>query len=362
MAADPLPAGSPSAVACPSSAPPDFARLERPPSVSNRIVWRYAAALTTIHALAATAGLPWLFSWTGLVLCVAGVYFYGGLGINIAYHRLLTHRSFKCPLWVERFLVLVAVCCFEDAPGTWVATHRLHHNDSDTTPDPHSPLVNFLWAHMGWMLLENREIRCSSAYERYARDVLRDPFYMRLQRNQLPVLIYLAHAAVYFAGGFLAGWLTSGQVSSGWQLGLSVLVWGVLLRTVLVWHISWSVNSLTHVFGYRSYPTADNSRNNWLVAVLTSGEGWHNNHHDDPSSANNWHRWWEIDLMYVIIRGLEAVGLASDVIDARHRRRKDIVPLMYGAPPEQPVLVGGPHQRPHAAARKKIPGGSPPGM
>ncbi|MBI3836934.1 MAG: fatty acid desaturase [Planctomycetia bacterium] len=299
---------------------PPRKKLRRPSAVTNRIVWRYAAPIVTLHLLALAVFIPWLFSWTGVVLLVVGIYVYGGLGINIAYHRLLTHRSFKCPLWLERFFVVVAICCLEDAPGSWVATHRLHHNDSDEPTDPHSPLVSFLWSHVGWLLVENRDVRSFSAYERFARDVLRDPFYMRLQRTMLTIWIYVAHAAVYYLAGFAAGWAAGGDLLAGLQFGLSLLVWGAIVRTVCVWHISWSVNSLTHLYGYRSYETGENSRNNWFVALLSNGEGWHNNHHVDPASASNSHHWWEIDPIYGFIRVLEFVGLASDVIRPRHLR------------------------------------------
>ena len=329
MSIDQLPPTAPLVAPAGVATPPSSANsgerrhLSRPAAVTGRIVWRYAVPITVIHLLAVAACLPWLFSWTGVVLLVTGIYFYGGLGINIAYHRMLTHRSFKCPLWLERFLVLVALCCMEDAPGSWVATHRLHHNDSDEPSDPHSPLVSFFWSHMGWLMVENREVRCLSAYEKYARDVLRDPFYMKLQRRGLlPLWIYSAHAAVYYLVGLAAGWAMTGNWLGGVQFGLSLLVWGVLLRTVCVWHITWSVNSLSHLFGYRSYETGDDSRNNWFVAFLSSGEGWHNNHHIDPASASNAHRWWELDGMWLIIRGLEMVGLATDVVRPRHLRQR----------------------------------------
>ena len=151
-------------------------KLERPSAVTRRIVWRDTLPIAIVHLLSLAVCLPWLFSWTGVGSLVAGVYLYGGLGINLAYHRLLTHRSFKCPLWLERLFVVMGLCCMQDAPGSWVATHSLHHNESDESPDPHSPLVSFLWSHMGWLLLENRDVRCMSAYDRYGRDVLRDPF------------------------------------------------------------------------------------------------------------------------------------------------------------------------------------------
>jgi fatty-acid desaturase len=301
---------------------PRTGHIARPDTVTNQIVWRYLIPIVIMHLLALAALLPWLFSWTGVILLVVGIYFFGALGINIAYHRLLTHRSFKCPTWWERVLVTVAVCCLEDAPGSWVATHRLHHSDSDEHPDPHTPRAGFFWSHMGWLLVENRNIRTTSAYERFARDVLRDPYYMRLQRTLLPIWIYLAHAALYFAAGVVAAWVAGGDWVARLQLGLSLVVWGVILRTVCVWHISWSVNSWAHVFGYRNYETGENSRNSWLVAFLTSGEGWHNNHHIDPASASNWHRWWEFDPMYLLIRGMECVGLASEVIRPRCLRKQ----------------------------------------
>ena len=295
--------------------------IAHPATVTNRIVWRYAIPIVGIHLLALTVLIPWLFSWTGVVLMLVGTYAYGGLGINIGYHRLLTHRSFKCPLWLERFFVVVALCCMEDSPGSWVATHRLHHNDTDEPADPHSPLVSFFWGHMGWLLFENRDVRCFSAYERFARDILRDPFYMRLQRTLLGVWIYLAHAALYFVGGWAAGWFLWDSSAAGVQFGLSLVAWGVILRTVAVWHITWSINSLTHMFGYRNYETNENSRNNWVVALLSSGEGWHNNHHIDQASASNAHRWWELDVIWLVIRGLEACGLATEVIRPRHLRK-----------------------------------------
>ena len=295
--------------------------LERPASISGRIVWRYAIPITVIHLLALLAFVPWLFSWTGLILALIGTYVYGGLGINLAYHRLLTHRSLKVPLWLERFFVVVALCCMEDTPGSWVATHRLHHNDADERPDPHSPLVNFFWSHMGWLMVENRDVRCFSAYERYARDVLKDPFYMKLQRTLLGVNIYLAHALLHYVIGFAIGWYSSGNLLGGVQFGSSLLVWGVIVRTVAVWHITWSVNSLTHLYGYRTYETGENSRNNWFVALLSSGEGWHNNHHVDAASASNRHKWWELDVIWIFIWTLEKCGLATEVIRPRHLRR-----------------------------------------
>jgi fatty-acid desaturase len=293
-----------------------------PPTVGGgRIVWFYAIPIVALHVLALAAAIPWLFSWTGLVLLVAGIYFYGGFGINMCYHRLLAHRSFDCPVWFERFLVIVALCCMQDAPGRWVATHRMHHRFADDEPDPHSPLRNFLWSHIGWLLVDGHGLHKISSYERFARDILRQPFYLTLERRFLPMWIYAGHAALHYLVGFGVEWAMDGGFAAANQFGLSLLVWGVILRTVLVWHITWSVNSLTHMFGYRNYETDEHSRNNWFVAILTSGEGWHNNHHDDPASASNTRKWWELDLIYWTILGLEKLGIARNVVRPRGKRQ-----------------------------------------
>jgi fatty-acid desaturase len=288
--------------------------------VKGKIRWSYALPILSLHLLALLAVLPWFFSWTGVILMVLGVHLFGQ-AINLCYHRILTHRSAVLPKWLEHFFVLVALCCMEDTPGKWVSMHRYHHNHSDHEEDPHSPLVNFLWSHIGWLVIENSATHNIATYRKYAPDILKDPFYMKMEKSFSWVWVYIVHAALFFLAGFAIGWGT-GTVMDGVQFGASLLVWGVYVRTVAVWHITWSVNSLTHLFGYSNYKTDDHSRNNWFVAILTVGEGWHNNHHHDPASASNQHRWWEIDITYYQIKLLEKVGLASKVNPPRHLRRQ----------------------------------------
>jgi fatty-acid desaturase len=286
--------------------------LPLPIGASHRqINWSYAAAVGTYHLLALLAFVPWFYSSTGVALAVIGVYLYGAAGMNLCYHRLLTHRSFSCPLWLEHAFAILAVWCVEDTPARWVATHRLHHHRSDDRPDPHSPLVNLFWSHMGWLFLENTELGRNVAYDRYARDILRDKFYRWIERYV--VWITLAQSVVYYAAGFLIELALGGSTIEAVQFGASVWLWGVVVRTVVVWHISWSVNSFAHVFGYQNYETGDNSRNNAWVALITSGEGWHNNHHAEPGCACNQRHWWEIDLTYLLLRLLVLLGLAWDV-------------------------------------------------
>lgn len=302
-----------------SSGPQSAAcRLPHPRAAQPLTVfWQYTISVALIHVLALLALVPWCFSWAGVITCLVGLYVYGMLGVTLCYHRLLTHRSFAVPKWLEYPLAMLGVCCLQDTPARWVAIHRMHHQRSDGPDDPHSPLVNFFWGHVEWFLVKNRDHDGIIRYERYVRDLLRDPFYFWLERKLRWFQVYLAHAALYYLAGLGIGWARTGDVWSGVQLGTSLLVWGVLLRTVLVWHITWSVNSLAHVSGYRNYETKDRSRNNWLVAILASGEGWHNNHHWDQRSAAHGHRWWEYDLTYRVICLLEILGIATKVVRPR---------------------------------------------
>jgi fatty-acid desaturase len=289
--------------------------IGRPAAQKHRqINWRVALGILFYHLVALLGFVPGFFSWTGLTLALLGIYFFGGLGINLCYHRLLAHRSFTCPIWLEHCLAVIGVCCLQEAPARWVAIHRRHHHHADEAADPHSPLVNFFWGHMGWLMFENSELYGLAAYQRYARDILRDPFYKTLERHFFSIV--LASWVVFFVGGFSSGILAGDTLGQSLRFGGIILLWGVFVRTVLVWHITWSVNSLGHVWGYRNYSTNDDSRNSLLVTFLTSGsgEGWHNNHHADPGAAKCGHHWWEYDGIYLVIRGLALVGLASNIV------------------------------------------------
>ncbi len=303
-------------------------------TVPNRIRWEYALPIVGLHLIALLAFVPWFFSWTGLIVMIVGIHVFGQ-AINLCYHRILTHRALKVPRWLEHGFVVMALCCMEDTPAKWVAMHRIHHKHSDHEDDPHSPLVAFLWGHLGWLVVKNRETHSLASYRKFAPDILKDPFYMKLEKSYAWVWIYIIHAALFFAVGFGLGLAIDGTTAAGWQFGASLLVWGVFVRTIAVWHITWSVNSLTHLFGYQNYKTSDHSRNNWLVAILTVGEGWHNNHHHDPASASNQHRWWEVDITYYQIRILEWLGLATNVRRPRHQRHAGRTAVVV----DQPVPI-----------------------
>lgn len=290
-------------------------RLHRPPATYPlRIYWPYAVSMAVIHLAAFTAFIPWCFSWVGLVSCVLGLYVFGTLGINLGFHRLLTHRSLRVPQWLEYTFATLAVCCLEDSPARWVAIHRLHHQHSDKEDDPHSPHVNLYWGHVIWTLVKNDDHDSTYHYERYCRDVLRDPYYFWCERRLHWFWLYIAQAIIFYGVGVAIGWASTGQLLAGVQMGVSLLVWGVFLRTVLVWHITWSVNSFGHVFGYRNYETRDSSRNNVLFALISNGDGWHNNHHAFQRCAAHGHKWWEFDVTFITIRILELLGLATNVV------------------------------------------------
>jgi stearoyl-CoA desaturase (delta-9 desaturase) len=293
------------------------------PSSPKRVNVRVFLLIATFHLLALLACVPWLFSWSGLAWSVCGLYLFGTLGINIGYHRLLTHRGFACPLWLEHALAILGVCCRQGSPMGWVAIHRMHHQHSDEPTDPHSPRKSFFWSHMGWFLITDPAIHNFSLYDRYARDLFQDRFYKWLERPQVWRNIQHAQLVVFLCLGGLVGGLMTWSLIGAVQLALSWLVWGVFVRTVAVWHITWSVNSVTHLWGYRNHDTHDDSRNNWLVGLISNGEGWHNNHHAQPRAAAHGHRWWELDVSYLTIRLLSVIGLAWDVVTPTKRKPAD---------------------------------------
>jgi stearoyl-CoA desaturase (delta-9 desaturase) len=308
-----------------SSVAPDFSadalaaqieprRLSRPEETQPpKFLWPYLIGLTSVHLLGLLAFIPWLFTWSGLMLAILGHFVFGMLGVTIGYHRLLTHRGFSCPKWLEHSLVTLGMCNLQDSPARWVAIHRLHHRRSDQQADPHSPLVNFFWGHVGWVFWRHKEFDRTLNYARYVPDVLRDPYYLRLERRGGWLIIFLTHSIAIVTVGAVVGYFVGGT-GEAVRYGASWAVWAVAVRTVFVLHGTWSVNSLGHLFGYRNYETRDRSTNNWLVAFIAHGEGWHNNHHADPQSAAHGHRWWEFDLSWWVIRAFEAVGLASEVV------------------------------------------------
>jgi fatty-acid desaturase len=287
----------------------------RVPLKLSVVNWRNGLFFLFIHLLALLALVPWFFSWAGVALCAVGIFLFGTVGLSIGYHRLFTHRSFSCPRWLECTIAILGCCCGEEAPAFWVAVHRRHHHHSDDAGhDPHSPLSGFFWGHVGWLLVKDPELNRRKVIDRYARDLQRDPFHAMLIKHDAWIGFFFLSWAVFFASGLCAGIFLGWSFGEAVQLGWSLLIWGGALRTVIVWHQTWFVNSAAHLWGYRNYETRDSSRNNIWTGILCNGDGWHNNHHADPNSAMHGHKWWEIDLSWTMIRSLMLIGLARDIV------------------------------------------------
>jgi stearoyl-CoA desaturase (delta-9 desaturase) len=177
-----------------------------PPSAPDlatlRIKWRYASPIILVHLVALLACAPWLFSWTGVFLALLGFYVFGGLGMNVGYHRLLTHRSFACPQWLERSLAILGACCMEESPTVWAAWHRQHHHAADKERDPHSPLRSFVWGHIGWLMIKSDNADAGPLKKRYAPDLVSDPFYVWLETSDNWIKVALVSWMVIFAAGF----------------------------------------------------------------------------------------------------------------------------------------------------------------
>jgi len=236
----------------------------------------------------------WSFSWTNLIVASVLYWMAVGLGISMGYHRLHTHRGFKTHKWFEYFLAVCGTLTLEGGPIFWVATHRLHHQHSDQELDPHTPRVSGFWAHLGWIVFGESAHNDTARMAKYAPDLGKDPFYRWLTTYHWVPLTVLGFALLA-----VGGW---GMVN-----------WAIFLRVVVGLHSTWLVNSATHMFGSRRFATRDDSRNSWWVALITFGEGWHNNHHAHPVSARHGLAWYEFDWTWVSLKLLRGVGLVWDV-------------------------------------------------
>ena len=269
----------------------------------SNLNWPVVIGISAMHLLCLLA--PFYFSWSGLAVALILCWLTGGVGITLCYHRLLTHRSFRTPQWFRYFLTTIGCLAWQGGPVQWVGIHRIHHAHSDTDEDPHTPNHGFTWAHIFWCMHNEGEDGRKGVDA--AKDLMREPV-MRWINKYFWVFQFLL-AGVLYAGGWAA------QAYLGWQTsGLSWVIWGIGVRTVLVYHGTWFVNSASHTWGYQNYETGDRSTNLWWVSILSFGEGWHNNHHAVQRSAAHGLRWYEFDLTYWTIWVLEKIGLAWDVV------------------------------------------------
>lgn len=269
-----------------SQAPESYAQVKPDYAI---IIWMILVHLLAIPAL-------FCFSWENLAVFWVTNFMTGCIGITLCYHRLLTHRTYQVPKWLERILTTFGVLALQGGPSEWVGHHRMHHAGSDTPADPHNASQGFYHSHWGWLFRIVPEFDDDKRLRSFSRDIIADPYYRFLEKIWVQISIQVAFGLLLGAIG-----------------GIEWVWWGVFLRLVGVYHSTWLVNSAAHIWGYENYNTNDTAKNNWLVALLTWGEGWHNNHHAHAAVAPAGHKWWEVDITYMVIRILRILRLAKNV-------------------------------------------------
>jgi fatty-acid desaturase len=258
----------------------------------GKIQWNTTIFMIIFHV--GTLCALYFFSWKWLAVSILLNWIGGSLGIGIGFHRLMTHRGFQTPKIVEYFLAVCGTFALQGGPINWVVTHRIHHAFTEGPNDPHSPRDGRWWAHMGWILRGTAQQHSEKVMRRYAPDLMKDPVHVWINRLYF-VPLSISGIVLFLIGGFPA------------------VLWGVFLRVTLGLHATWLVNSATHLWGKRRFETSDDSTNNWWVALLTFGEGWHNNHHAYPTAARHGLRWYEIDINWWGITALKVMGLAKSI-------------------------------------------------
>lgn len=254
--------------------------------------WGSSFFLLVFHIGAIAALFMW--SWKAIAVSAFLWWVSGSFGIGMGYHRLLTHRGYKVPKWLEYLMTICGTMAMEGGPIFWVVTHRIHHAYTDADGDPHTPRDGAWWAHIGWILTGTAQQYPQEVQERYVPDLLKDPVHVWINRLWWMPLVVVGLAL--FAIG-------------GWPF----LLWCTFFRVTFGLHATWLVNSATHMWGTRRFVTTDDSKNNWWVALLSFGEGWHNNHHAHPVAARHGLAWYEIDFNWWGIRTMQALGLAKGI-------------------------------------------------
>ena len=234
------------------------------------------------------------------------MYFIRMFGITAGFHRFFSHKTFKTSRAFQFILAYLATSSAQMGPIWWASHHRHHHKYTDEIEDPHTPtLKGFFWAHVGWIMSPSNV----PTKEEYVGDLKRFPELRFLDKYHYLAPFSMA-VSLFALGEYMA--LNHSQYGTN---GIELLMWGFFVSTVILYHATFTVNSVCHVFGYRTYDTKDGSVNNWLIAILTLGEGWHNNHHAFPNSERQGHKWYQIDICHYILWSLSKIGIVWDIRD-----------------------------------------------
>jgi stearoyl-CoA desaturase (delta-9 desaturase) len=288
---------------------PQIPALKLPRPALSWYDWLRSSLFILLHVVAVVAPFFVPITWTAVGLGLL-FYFVRMFGITGAYHRYFAHRAYKTSRWFQFVLAWIGCAAMQKGPLWWAGHHRHHHKHSDQEDDPHSPIVKTVWwAHVGWVISGRfRDAPAMKDFEKYPELRVLDTFFTWVPGLLLAVLCYA-----------IDGW--------------SGVVWGFLVGTVCLYHATFLVNSACHLFGTRRYATTDQSKNCWWAAILTMGEGWHNNHHHYQSCARQGFKWWELDVSYYIIRTLGAVGLVWDI---REPTEKALASKLIEPPKDEP--------------------------
>ncbi len=282
---------------------PHTTELHAPVKRGARFIVLVSVVLPPL-ALIAVMWLAWGNGFSVLDLCLlVGMYIVAGLGITVGFHRYFTHKAFECPRWVKIGLGITGSMAVQGDLFWWCAVHRQHHQHSDEEHDPHSPHVGqggpvrrFIYSHFGWLFkLEQPD------QDRYIPDLKADPD-LRMVSRLFPVWAFISMLIPTVLGGVITG---------TWLGALTGLLWGGLVRVFVEHHITWSVNSVCHIWGTQPFESHDHSRNNPIIGIFSLGEGWHNNHHAFPTSAKHGLAWWQFDFTWITIKCMSFLGLAS---------------------------------------------------
>jgi stearoyl-CoA desaturase (delta-9 desaturase) len=283
--------------------------LQEKKAWDNEISWTTTFFMVLFHVGAFVA--LFFFTWKAFFVAIFLWWVSGSLGIGMGYHRLLTHRGYKTPEWLEYFLTVCGTLALQGGPIFWVATHRIHHQFSDKEGDPHSPIRGEWWAHMGWILSGKAMHRDTMALAHYVPDLSKNKFHVWITKYHYVPIVLLGLALLAIGG-------------------MPFLMWGIFVRTVVGLHCTWAVNSIAHTWGSQRFITRDRSTNNWWVALLSFGEGWHNNHHAHPVSSSHGLAWYEVDFNWYSIWLLKKLGLAWNVYRVE-LARLPVVPMLVQA-------------------------------
>jgi stearoyl-CoA desaturase (delta-9 desaturase) len=262
-----------------------------------------------VHICALAGAIPY-FSWQGFVVFLALYYITGMVGITFGFHRMLTHHGFTAPRWLENVAGFCGTLACQGGPINWVATHRIHHAYSDTPRDPHDVNKGFWYAHIGWLMNLRCDLGKFEEYKHYAPDLAKRPFFVFLENYMIHIQVVLG-LSLFALGGTVFSQLPAGF---DFKMGMSFTVWGIFVRMITMYHVTWCVNSVAHTFGDNANHIADHSKNNAVIGLLAFGEGWHNNHHAQARLARHGWRWWQLDQTWIFICVLESVGLLKNVL------------------------------------------------